>query len=268
MQGRILGEIAHLDGYGVAEQACRPAPRKRVREKQYSRFAIGVVVSGCFEYRGEGGDATAVPGTVIFGNRGEHFSCLHQDGSGNRRQVVTFEEEFLRKIAEECGLDETRFPVTAVPPGNFSAAVFGYMRRLALKSADREESAYRLAAAALQLHQSRAITWRVSWRNQLRVLSVVRHLEESYSEPCSLAALANRARLSPFHFLRTFKRVTGQSPAQYVRTARLRAAANDLLATGYSVARIALAAGFNDISHFNASFRTVFGRSPTQWRTR
>ena len=252
----------------MAEQSCTPPPRKRAREKQYTRSAVGVVLSGCFEYRAHAEAATAVPGTVIFGNRGEYFSCLHRDGSGNRRQVVTFDEEFLREIAEGCGLEETRFRVAAVPPGKFSAAVFGHMRRLALKSADREESAYQLAAAALQINQSRTIAWRVSWRNQSRVLSVVRHLEGSYSEPCSLAALANRAQLSPFHFLRTFKRVTGQSPAQYVRTARLRAAANDLLTTGYSVARIALAAGFNDISHFNASFRAVFGRSPTQWRAR
>jgi AraC-like DNA-binding protein len=99
-------------------------------------------------------------------------------------------------------------------------------------------------------------------------LSIVRHLESRYHEPCSLTALASLARLSPFYFLRVFRKVTGQSPAQYVMIARLRAAANDLLTTRAPVAEIALKTGFNDISHFNASFRSVFGRSPTLWRIR
>jgi AraC-like DNA-binding protein len=80
--------------------------------------------------------------------------------------------------------------------------------------------------------------------------------------------MANLARLSPCYFLRVFRTVTGQSPTQYVMNARLRAAANDLLTTRAPVSEIALRTGFNDISHFNSSFRSVFGRSPTHWRTR
>jgi AraC family transcriptional regulator len=261
-----LGNIAHIDRYKVGEEVCIPPLCQPVREKQYARPALGVVLSGCFDYRADSNSATAVPGTVIFGNIDEHFRCHHRDTGGNRRQVVTFDPDFLQEIADSCGLDAARFPVTAIPPGKFSAGIFGHVRRLALKSEDHEESVYELASAALQINRSHVTPLRVSSRNQLRVLSVVRHLETSYSQPCSLAALANLAQLSPYYFLRIFKRVTGQSPTQYVRNARLRAAANDLLTTRSPVAQIAFTTGFNDISHFNASFRAVFGRSPTRWR--
>jgi transcriptional regulator GlxA family with amidase domain len=187
---------------------------------------------------------------------------------GNRRQVVYFGQDFLDEVADGCGLHAARFQVAAIPPGRFSAAVFGGMRRLALHREDHEEAAYELAHTALRASRAGSAPTCVSSRNQQRVLSIVRHLEGCYHEPCSLKTLASLARLSPFYFLRVFRKVTGQSPAQYVMITRLRAAANDLLTTRAPVAEIALKTGFNDISHFNASFRSVFGRSPTHWRIR
>ena len=249
---------------------CTPSPRKRVLEKRYAQPAMGVVLSGSFEYRAQNGAATAVPGTVILGNRAEYFRCHPKDCVGNRRQVVRFRQDFLNEVAEGCGLAAARFQVAAIPPGRFSGAVFGAMRRLALNKEDHEEAAYELAEAALHLNlnPSGAAPTAVSLRNQERVLSIVRHLERYYHEPCSLRSMANLARLSPCYFLRVFRTVTGQSPTQYVMNARLRAAANDLLTTRAPVSEIALRIGFNDISHFNASFRSVFGRSPTRWRLR
>jgi membrane protein len=118
----------------------------------------------------------------------------------------------------------------------------------------------------LRANQTGAFTAFVSSRNQQRVLSVVRYLQVQYRESCALKSLASLARLSPFHFLRIFREVTGQSPAQYVLNIRLRAAADVLLNTRAPITEIALRSGFNDIPHFNASFRSVFGRSPMQWR--
>jgi AraC family transcriptional regulator len=254
--------------YAVGEEMCIPSPRKGAREKRYAQPAMGVVLSGSFEYRAQNGAATAVPGTVILGNRAEYFRCHPKDGIGNRRQVVQFRQDFLNEVADSCGLTAARFHVAAIPPGRFSGAVFGAMRRLALNKEDHEEAAYELAEAALHANQSGTAPTTVSMRNQERVLSIVRHLERYYHEPWPLKSLASLARLSPCYFLRVFRKVTGQSPTQYVMNARLRAAANDLLTTRAPVCEIALRTGFNDISHFNASFRSVFGSSPTHWRLR
>jgi AraC family transcriptional regulator len=260
--------LQQFSRYTVGEEICIPSPRKHVLEKRYVQPAMGVVLSGSFEYRAQNGAATAVPGTVILGNHAEHFRCHPREGLGNRRQVVLFGQEFLNDVAASCGLPAARFQVAAIPPGRFSGAVFGAMRRLVLNKEDHEETAYELAAAALLANQSGTAPAAVSMRNQQRVLSVVRHLERYYHEPWPLKAMANLARLSPCYFLRVFRTVTGQSPTQYVMNARLRAAADDLLTTRAPVSEIALRTGFNDISHFNASFRSMFGRSPTHWRMR
>jgi AraC family transcriptional regulator len=252
--------------YTVGEEECLPSRRKNIPEKRYPESALGVVLSGSFDYQAQSGAATAVPGTVILGNTAEYFRCLPRDAAGNRRQVVRFRQDFLAEVAEACGMASARFHVAAIPPGRLSGAVFGGMRRLALRLEDREEAAYDLAQMALHAARPGGTRTSVSSRNQQRVLGVVRHLERYYKEPCSLKSLAGLARLSPCYFLRVFRKVTGQSPGQYVMSARLRAAADELLMSGAPVGEIALKIGFNDISHFNASFRDVFGRSPTHWR--
>ena len=65
---------------------------------------------------------------------------------------------------------------------------------------------------------------------------------------------------------RVFRAVVGDSPHQYLIGARLRAAADRLLDTCEPVTEIALGVGFNDLSHFHATFRRAFGVSPRAWR--
>ena len=253
--------------YTVREEACLPRPGRRPPEKLYSEPALGVVLSGSFDYRAQNGEAIAVPGTVLLGNRAEHFECHPHNCVGNRRLAVYFQSDFLAEVADSYGL-VARFQVAAIPSGRFSAAAFGWIRRVVLQREDHEEAAYKLALAALRVSRPGLKPIVVSSLNQKRVLNIVRHIENYYHEPCSLKALARLVRLSPCYFLRVFQRVTGQSPAQYVMHVRLRAAADNLLTTCAPIGEVALNAGFNDISHFNASFRKVFGRNPTHWRLR
>jgi AraC-like DNA-binding protein len=74
--------------------------------------------------------------------------------------------------------------------------------------------------------------------------------------------------LSPYHFLRTFARLTGLTPHQYVRRARLRRAAAQLGTGDVPIIDVALACGFPDVSNFNRAFRSEFGITPTAQRAR
>ncbi len=82
----------------------------------------------------------------------------------------------------------------------------------------------------------------------------------------SWLGLGREAGLSPYHFLRTFERLTGLTPHQYVRRARLRQAAMRLAADPGRVLDIALDSGFGDVSNFNRAFRAEFGVSPRGYR--
>jgi AraC-like DNA-binding protein len=98
------------------------------------------------------------------------------------------------------------------------------------------------------------------------VTSAIRAIERAPAAVHGVGALARRAGLSPFHFLRTFERVVGVTPHQYVRRTRLRHAAIRLVTQGATVLDIALECGFGDVSNFNRAFRAEFGMAPTDLR--
>lgn len=99
-----------------------------------------------------------------------------------------------------------------------------------------------------------------------RVRDVAAVIDARPAEALSLSDLAGLAGLSRYHFIRAFRAATGETPRQYQIAARLRAAADRLVDTRAPITEIALDVGFNDISHFNATFRRAFGTSPRAWR--
>jgi len=101
-----------------------------------------------------------------------------------------------------------------------------------------------------------------------RVTRAVRAIDRHPHAAPSLGRMARDAGLSPYHFLRTFARLTGTTPHQYVLRARLRDAATRLLAAPGHVIDVALGCGFGDVSNFNRAFRAEFGVSPSAFRRR
>jgi AraC family transcriptional regulator len=85
-------------------------------------------------------------------------------------------------------------------------------------------------------------------------------------EPLTLGEMARIAGLSRYHFLRTFKAVTGITPHHWLLRARLRDAARRLATSRDPVTEIALDVGFEDLSNFIRSFRSEFGVSPSRYR--
>lgn len=100
-----------------------------------------------------------------------------------------------------------------------------------------------------------------------RVTRVVRMIENDADTAQDLNQLARVARLSRYHFLRTFEELTGTTPHQYLLRVRLRRAAIRLRSEPTKISDIALESGFGDISNFNRAFRAEFGASPRTYRS-
>jgi AraC family transcriptional regulator of adaptative response/methylated-DNA-[protein]-cysteine methyltransferase len=81
-----------------------------------------------------------------------------------------------------------------------------------------------------------------------------------------LAVLAKRAGLSPYHFHRVFKAVTGVTPKAYAaanRTARVR---QELQQHGKTVTDAIYDAGFNSGGRFYGASNQLLGMTPTRYR--
>jgi AraC family transcriptional regulator len=80
-------------------------------------------------------------------------------------------------------------------------------------------------------------------------------------EPIEIAALAQIAGRSPFHFSRVFSRFVGMSPHRYIVHLRLRRAVELIREGELGLAGIAAATGFADQSHLSRWVRRVYGAS-------
>jgi len=100
-----------------------------------------------------------------------------------------------------------------------------------------------------------------------RVDAARRRLDEEFAAHHSLAQLGREAGMSPFHFARVFRELTGVPPHRYLLRRRLEAAA-DRLRAGASVTDACFASGFRSLSHFIHAFRRQFGVSPSRLHAR
>jgi AraC family transcriptional regulator len=95
---------------------------------------------------------------------------------------------------------------------------------------------------------------------------VIAFMEAHLAEDISLNVLADLVRLSPYHFLRSFKQSFGEPPYRYW-TGRRIARAKALLANPRaSVTEIAFDVGFSGTSAFSATFHRITGQTPTDYR--
>jgi AraC family transcriptional regulator len=89
---------------------------------------------------------------------------------------------------------------------------------------------------------------------------------ERYSEPLSLAEIAECALLSRFYFARLFREETGITPGRFLAAVRIYQAKGLLLSTSMSIIDISLAVGYNSLGSFTNYFTCSVGVSPSRFR--
>ncbi|WP_046175530.1 bifunctional transcriptional activator/DNA repair enzyme AdaA [Domibacillus indicus] len=98
------------------------------------------------------------------------------------------------------------------------------------------------------------------------ILQITQWIDAHYAEPITLQSLAREWHGSPSHLQRSFKRIAGLSPAEYVQMARLNRACCLLRSTGRTVSDISREIGFLSTPYFSALFKRITGCTPLQYR--
>lgn len=91
---------------------------------------------------------------------------------------------------------------------------------------------------------------------------VVQHIDK---DDYGVEQLSSDLAMSRMTFYRKIQSVTGQKPSEFIRTIRLRRAAELLRRGERSVTEVSYDTGFSSVSYFSRCFRTMYGVPPTQF---
>jgi AraC family transcriptional regulator len=105
-------------------------------------------------------------------------------------------------------------------------------------------------------------------RMSARKLQLVKdYVHAGVASRLTLEDIAASIHMSAYHFARTFKATTGETPHAYLTRLRVERAQELLRTSSWSMPNIARRVGFSSKSHFAAVFLRLTGISPHQFRS-
>ncbi|MDU0354369.1 AraC family transcriptional regulator [Paraglaciecola aquimarina] len=111
---------------------------------------------------------------------------------------------------------------------------------------------------------SRLLANRPTKGNQELVDNAINYITKNYSRDIELIDIAQNCNVSDSYLSRIFKKVTGETPNQFITDYRIRQA--KLILKQYSVNETSAAVGFKNPSYFSTVFKKVTGLSPLQYQ--
>lgn len=106
----------------------------------------------------------------------------------------------------------------------------------------------------------------LSERDGKRMDQVMRYILENSHRSISLDEIAEQAFMSKEAFCRFFKLRTRKTFTQYLQQLRITEAKKLLLETDLSISQVSFQVGFQTLSHFNKTFKTMTEQTPKSWR--
>jgi AraC-like DNA-binding protein len=187
-------------------------------------------------------------------------SLLLQDATAMRlippKSIVTFTRDHLRGDKRlDALLTEFVSEITAEKPGK--EIVMRALVEQTLVHILRNYSTPRLSEE-LELSRVGLVDRRIRRSVEL--------MHSQLDQDLTLRSLAAASYLSPFHFARLFKKLTGASPHNYLAGIRAARAQLLLAETDLSVTEIGARVGYLSGSHFTKAFRLATGATPREFR--
>jgi len=93
------------------------------------------------------------------------------------------------------------------------------------------------------------------------------YIQAHSADPLSLDGLAARYGMNPSNFSRLFNGSTAVPLVEYINRVRIQKSCQLLKRTDAGIMEIAMAVGYNNLSHFNRYFKRIIGQSPREYRS-
>lgn len=229
-------------------------------------YVIQYVVEGVCEGRCAGKNFAVPAGELILINPGE----VHTGQSYQQRRLRYWSlypsPESLHLLAGQLEINLSDSPV--FNRSHIKDARLAQLLKQAFIQTKVDEGAGAGQEALLELfhglltdHAGQRMSTSRLPADDARVRRAANYLHDQLDQPFSLQSLSADVDLSPYHFLRLFKKQTGLSPLAYLQNIRVEEAKR-LLSNGVSISEAAYQTGFADQSHLTRLFKRLTGITP------
>lgn len=268
-------ELLKGQGFSVHDYHCIAGPKDRPFTEEHSFTSINIVRSGSFCYKSHTSKTLLSTGGIFIGKAKEEYICSHEHSKGDDSTVIELAPEIIEDVSSAIGFQWDKYKLSFLPPLPKVEALHKLIwNNIQNKETTGfEELVYIIASAvlkevALAHNASNPFPLQSADKevDKERIQAAIYFIESHSNEELSLQKIAKSAYLSPFHFLRIFKKEMGLTPHQYLIRTRLRRAIHFLRDTSLPITDIAYEIGFLDLSNFVRTFHTQIGCSPRNFR--
>lgn len=179
-------------------------------------------------------------------------------------RAVFIDPALIDATAREVGFSHSpRFCGTRSADSRLLVAVTGLCAAVEARAAAAEQQS-RLAAALQRMLDLMSEPHSPPWFGHPPIARAREHLRRQFQETVTLDELAEVARLSRYHLLRSFSAVVGLPPHTYQMRLRVERAMS-LLRSGLPASAVAGLTGFADQSHLTRRFRRLLRVTPAEY---
>jgi AraC family transcriptional regulator len=209
------------------------------------------------------------PGQMTLLAPGQYVVCSYRASGPLRIVQVDIPAASFKRTAEQLGRHAVDYESIAASIGIGDSFLEEAVRAVA--ATDGEDDLYAESAAAfLNVHlltrHSGGPVRTLPAREDARIRTVVSVMRERMAEPLTLADLAGEAYVTVYHFVRVFKKATGDTPRRFLTRMRLEEAGRLLRTSDLSIAAIASRCGFASPGALSAAFLRHTGVRPAAYR--
>ncbi len=121
----------------------------------------------------------------------------------------------------------------------------------------------------IQAQEVKAEDMEITSEDELFLKKAVKFVENNLQNAdYNVEALSTDMALNRSHFYRRLKAISGQAPTEFIRTIRLRRAAQLLSESGMTISEITFLCGFNSPAFFRKYFKDVYGMTPSEYKAK
>lgn len=259
-----------------------------------TNLTLKTVISGRAVYRTRNSVYSIEPETCVIFNQGQRYDLEIQADTHTETLAIFFERGFAERAVaanakNEQQLLEDPYPTswsnrpfieTLQPFDNKTKKILKQVQSQLVNEPSGtswlEDVFYDLASTLPSYNGQCVAAWtRIRSAKMSTKLELFRRLafakdyaHSCYHEELPVHKLAAIAKMSPFHFHRTFKSVFGITPAQFVQVRRLDVAYKLITAGNEAITDVCFDVGFSSLGSFSTLFRSYFGASPSQVQKR